>query len=60
MRKAQGLKDSLTREASAFGAAALALLDDAMAAVYAAREGPPGVSLTDRFRARLDAFRTLC
>ncbi len=60
LRKAQGLKDSLTREASTFGAAALALLDDAMAAVYAAREGPPGESLTDRFRARLDAFRTLC
>ena len=60
LRKAQGLKDSLTREASTFGAAALVLLDDAMAAVYAAREGPPGVSLTDRFRARLNAFRTLC
>jgi hypothetical protein len=60
LRKAKGLKDSLSGEASAFGAAALTLLEAAMAAVYAAREGPPGVSLASSFQDRLEAFHTLC
>ena len=60
LRKARGLQESLNVDARAFGTATRALLDAAMAAVYAAREGPPGVSLAEPFRARLDAFRALC
>ena len=60
LRKARGLQESLHADARAFGGAALALLNAAMVAVYAAREGPPGVSLAESFRARLEDFRSLC
>ena len=59
VRKAQGLKESLTGEARLFGEASHALLTELMAAVYQAREGPP-TSLADRYRARLEDFRNLC
>ncbi|MEF8767027.1 IS66 family transposase [Candidatus Accumulibacter contiguus] len=59
LRKAEGLKESLSTEARAFGEATHGLLSDLITAIYQAREGPP-VDLTPRFRDRLDAFRRLC
>jgi hypothetical protein len=59
LRKAEGLKQSLNAAARAFGQATHDRLNDLMAAIYPAREGPP-VDLTPRFRDRLDAFRRLC
>ena len=60
-RKAKGLKDSLAKEARAFGGACDALLDELMAAVYAARESPPPAgTLAEAHRSRLEGFRALC
>ena len=60
-RKAEGLRESLTGEARAFGEASHALLAELMGAVHQAREGPPPVvSLAETHRVRLEAFRTLC
>ena len=60
-RKAKGLKDSFAKEACAFGEACDALLDEFMAAVYAARESPPPEgALAETYRLRLEEFRTLC
>jgi hypothetical protein len=55
LRKAEGLKHSLNAEARAFGQATYDLLSDLMAAIYQAREGPPG-DLTPQFRERLDGL----
>jgi len=59
LRKAEGLKESLSAEAQAFGQATYDLLDELMTAIYKAREGP-SADLVPRFRDRLDAFRRLC
>jgi len=59
LRKAKGLQESLTGEAKRFGDECHALLEELMAAVYQAREGPPTL-LADRYRDRLEAFRLLC
>ncbi len=60
-RKAKGLKDSLAKEARAFGDACDTLLDELMAAIYAARENPPPEgALAEAYRSRLEAFRALC
>ena len=59
LRKAKGLQESLTGEAKQFGDECHALLEELMAAVYQAREGPPS-SLAERYRDRLEAFRLLC
>ncbi len=59
LRKTKGLKQSLNREARAFGHASHDLLNDLIEAVYQAREGPP-VDLVALYQARLDAFRLLC
>lgn len=59
LRKAEGLKESLSTEARAFGQATHNLLNDLMIAIHEAREGPP-VDLTPRFRDRLESFRRLC
>jgi transposase len=60
-RKAKGLKDSLGREARAFGDACDALLGELMAAIYAARENPPPAgALAEACRSRLEEFRALC
>ena len=59
LRKAKGLQESLTGDARLFGDHCRTLLDDLMAAVYQAREGPP-TSLADRYRDRLEEFRLLC
>ena len=58
-RKAEGLKESLSAEARAFGRASHDLLSELMRAIYEARESPPE-DLTPRFRERLEAFRRLC
>ena len=44
VRKARGLAQSCDRQARAFGQLVLTTLETLMAAVYAAREGPPPVS----------------
>lgn len=60
-RKAKGLQESLRSESRAFGDACDALLSELMAAIYAAREGPPPAgSLVDIYRTQLDGFRVLC
>jgi hypothetical protein len=59
LRKARGLQESLSGSARDFGRATRALMDEAMKAVYAAREGP-AVDLRATFRERLEAFRALC
>ena len=59
LRKAEGLKESLSSEARTFGQASHELLNELMTAIYKAREGPT-VDLTPRFRDRLEAFRRLC
>lgn len=59
LRKADGLKESLSTEARSFGQATHDLLNELMIAIYEAREGPP-VDLTPRFHERLESFRELC
>ena len=59
LRKARGLKASLSGEARDFGHATLEIMEEAMAAIYQAREGPP-VDLSAAFQARLAVFRTVC
>ena len=59
LRKAEGLKESLSTEARAFGQATHELLNDLMIAIYEARESPPE-DLTPRFREQLESFRRLC
>jgi len=59
VRKARGLKESLSGEARGFGQATLEIMEEAMAAIYRAREGPP-VDLSVAFQARLAAFRAVC
>lgn len=59
LRKAHGLKASLSGEARRFGEATLKVMEEAMEAIYRAREGPP-VDLSAVFQARLAAFRALC
>ncbi|HSR52487.1 MAG TPA: IS66 family transposase [Acidobacteriota bacterium] len=59
LRKAHGLKASLSGQARDFGQATLDVMNEAMEAIYRAREGPP-VDLSAAFQARLAAFRALC
>jgi len=59
-RKAKGLEDSLEQAARGFGRETGQLLSTLMAAVYRAREGPPGEDLTPTFQKLLDAFRATC
>ena len=60
IRKARGLAQSRDREARAFGQRVLTTLEALMAAVYAAREGPPPVDLPTQHRPRLAALRAAC
>ncbi|MCP4115126.1 MAG: IS66 family transposase [Desulfobacteraceae bacterium] len=61
LRKARGLaQSSNSAEAKPFGKAVLTFLADLMAAIYAAREGPPGENLKERFADRLADFKVLC
>ena len=57
IRKARGLAQSCDREARAFGRLVLDTLDALMAAVYAAREGPPSVDLPAQHAPLLAALR---
>jgi len=59
LRKAQGLSESYHREARAFGKEVLTTLETSMAAVYAAREGPPG-DLTSSHEQQLANLRAAC
>ena len=60
IRKARGLAESCDREARAFGRLVLDTLEVLMAAVYAAREGPPAIDLPTQHAPLLTALRTAC
>jgi hypothetical protein len=60
IRKARGLVQSGDREARAFGRLVLDTLEALMAAVYAAREGPPPVDLPIQHAAVLAMLRAAC
>lgn len=60
IRKARGLAQSCDREARVFGRIVLDTLEALMAAVYAAREGPPPVALPTEHAPRLAALRAAC
>jgi transposase len=60
VRKARGLAESLDSEAQAFGKHALLQLEVLMEAVYQAREGPPGIPLTQIHAECLEMFRSFC
>ena len=60
IRKARGLAQSGDREARAFGRLVLDTLEALMAAVYAAREGPPPVDLPTQHASLLAALRATC
>ena len=61
MRKARGLAQSLEAEANGFGEQTLAVLHTLMAAVYAAREGPPPtIPLRHQHDARLEQLYAGC
>ena len=60
IRKARGLAQSGDRTARAFGQLVLDTLEALMAAVYAAREGPPPVDLPTQHALLLAALRAAC
>lgn len=60
IRKARGLAQSCDRTARAFGKLVLDTLEALMAAVYAAREGPPPVDLPTQHAPVLAALRAAC
>ena len=60
IRKARGLEQSLEAEAHRFGQKTLEVLETLMAAVYAAREGPPEVPLRQQHADLLKAFFLAC
>jgi hypothetical protein len=60
VRKARGLEESLDRQARDFGRALRQCLETVMAAVYAAREGPPPVALRAQHAQQLNALLDLC
>ena len=60
IRKARGLAQSCDREARAFGQLVLDTLEALMAAVYAAREGPPPVDLPTQHAPLVAALRAAC
>ena len=60
IRKARGLEQSLDAEAHRFGQKTLEVLETLMAAVYAAREGPPEVPLRQQHADLLHAFFVDC
>jgi len=60
LRKARGLEDSLDRQAQRFGTALRTSIEAVMAAVYAAREGPPPIPLREQHAKQLNALLDLC
>ncbi len=59
LRKAQGLEESLDREAQRFGTQTLELLETLIAAIHQARGSPTSTPLTETFQTRLAAYRCL-
>lgn len=59
LRKAQGLYESLDKEAQVFGKQALGILNTLMEAIYKARERP-GEDLVKKYKEVLDEFKALC
>lgn len=60
IRKARGLAQSCDREARVFGRLVLETLEVLMAAVYAAREGPPPMDLSTRYAPVVTALHATC
>jgi transposase-like protein len=60
LRKARGLEESLDTQAQRFGRALREHLEGVMAAVYAAREGPPPIALRQQHAQALNALFALC
>ena len=60
VRKAKGIAESLDQDAAAFGKRAHEVLKTLMDAVYQAREGPPGISLEEKYLALLEDFSAEC
>ena len=60
LRKARGLAQSCDREARRFGQQVLKILETLMAAVYAAREGPPTGDLPTQHAPALAELRAAC
>lgn len=60
LRKAQGLEESLDREAQRFGTRTLEWLRTLIAAVQKARGSPSDMPLTESYRAELAGYRCLC
>jgi len=60
IRKARGLAQSCDREARFFGQQVLKTLEALMAAVYAAREGPPAVDVPTQHAPALAELRAAC
>jgi len=60
LRKARGLEESLDRQARAVGQHLRTCLEQVMAAVHKAREGPPPTSLRAQHAEQLQALWTLC
>jgi transposase len=56
LRKARGLEKSLERQARHFGEALRGCLETVMAAVYAAREGPPEMPLREQHAKQLNVL----
>ena len=59
VRKARALEESLDTRAQPFGQALRGCLESVMAAVYAAREGPPPMPLREQHAKRLNALLVL-
>ncbi len=60
LRKAEGLKEGLEKEAQSFGKQTLKLMNLLMTAIYDARIHPPDKPLTETCQAQLIAYRQLC
>jgi len=60
LRKAEGLKESLDRDAQNFGKQTLKLINQLMTAIYDARVHPPDKPLTEIYQAQLITYRQLC
>jgi DNA-binding transcriptional MerR regulator len=61
MRKGVGVRDSHEPQMRSFGLAVVSQLENMMAAIYTAREGPPlAVPLNEQFALELAQFRQLC
>ena len=60
LRKAEGLKESLNKEAQLFGEQTLNLLGMMMNSVRDAREQPPDIPLSEAYRLQLTVYQQLC